>query len=79
MIDYLNIVKDDNVVNVVGKCKDCDNKSSCSFIMDIRSFVRERRSFDFIKEATISIFACKKYERGETNNNICPYCYDPYV
>lgn len=59
----------EKIIEMTGLCENCDNRSDCDFIKDIKTFMIERKSAEKIIDTSIAIYSCDKYN---VKKDICP-------
>lgn len=64
-------------INFDGICSNCNNRKSCIFIKDSKSYIREQMHSNRVVDVGISVYSCRNYE-AETenicNDNACSDC-----
>ncbi len=67
----------EKIIEMTGLCENCDNRSDCDFIKEIRIFMKEKRSAEKIIDTNIAIYSCDNYNVTKDtcpSDGICLYC-----
>lgn len=72
------VLTEEKTIDMSGICINCDNRRNCDFMRNIKSYVRDQRCANRIKDIEISVYSCENYEpevsKACGENDVCLHC-----